>query len=64
MSLKDRDKEMVRMRRLELPRREAPDPKSGVSTNFTTSAHNNDKRSLNLPKTKFSTIVKASVIEI
>ncbi len=29
---------MVRMRRLELPRREAPDPKSGVYTNFTTSA--------------------------
>ena len=29
---------MVRMRRLELPRREAPDPKSGVSTNSTTSA--------------------------
>jgi hypothetical protein len=29
---------MVRMRRLELPHREAPDPKSGVSTNFTTSA--------------------------
>ena len=26
------------MRRLELPHREAPDPKSGVSTNFTTSA--------------------------
>ena len=29
---------VVRMRRLELPHREAPDPKSGVSTNFTTSA--------------------------
>ena len=26
------------MRRLELPNREAPDPKSRVSTNFTTSA--------------------------
>ena len=31
---------VVRMRRLELPHREAPDPKSGVSTNFTTSAIN------------------------
>ena len=31
---------VVRMRRLELPHREAPDPKSGVSTNFTTSATN------------------------
>ena len=31
-------KKMVRMRGLEPPRREAPDPKSGVSTNFTTSA--------------------------
>ena len=30
--------EMVRMRGLEPPRREAPDPKSGVYTNFTTSA--------------------------
>ena len=29
---------MVRMKRLELSRREAPDPKSGVSTNSTTSA--------------------------
>ncbi len=29
---------MVRMRGLEPPRREAPDPKSGVYTNFTTSA--------------------------
>jgi hypothetical protein len=29
---------MVRMRGLEPPHREAPDPKSGVSTNFTTSA--------------------------
>ena len=29
---------MVRMRGLEPPRREAPDPKSGVSANFTTSA--------------------------
>ena len=29
---------MVRMRGLEPPRRKAPDPKSGVYTNFTTSA--------------------------
>ncbi len=29
---------MVRMRGLEPTHREAPDPKSGVSTNFTTSA--------------------------
>ena len=29
---------MVRMRGLEPPRRGAPDPKSGVSANFTTSA--------------------------
>ena len=29
---------MVRMRGLEPPCREAPDPKSGVSANFTTSA--------------------------
>ncbi len=29
---------MVRTRGLEPPRREAPDPKSGVYTNFTTSA--------------------------
>ncbi len=28
------------MRGLEPPRREAPDPKSGVYTNFTTSAQN------------------------
>ncbi len=35
--------EMVRMRGLEPPRREAPDPKSGVYTNFTTSAHNIEK---------------------
>ena len=37
---------MVRMRGLEPPRRKAPDPKSGVYTNFTTSAcdcHNNNK---------------------
>ena len=34
---------MVRMKRLELPCLAAPDPKSGVSTNFTTSAHNNNK---------------------
>lgn len=32
---------MVRMRGLEPPRREAPDPKSGVYTNFTTSAYIN-----------------------
>ena len=31
-------KKMVRMRGLEPARREAPDPKSGVYTNFTTSA--------------------------
>ena len=31
-------KKMVRMRGLEPPRRGAPDPKSGVSANFTTSA--------------------------
>ena len=31
-------KKMVRMRGLEPPRRKAPDPKSGVYTNFTTSA--------------------------
>ena len=30
---------VVRMKRLELLHREAPDPKSGVSTNFTTSAY-------------------------
>ena len=30
---------MVRMRGLEPPRRKAPDPKSGVYTNFTTSAY-------------------------
>ena len=29
---------MVRMGRLELPNLAAPEPKSGVSTNFTTSA--------------------------
>ena len=29
---------VVRMRGLEPPRRKAPDPKSGVYTNFTTSA--------------------------
>ena len=34
------------MRRLELPHREAPDPKSGVSTNFTTSALNFSKKDL------------------
>ena len=28
----------VRMKGLEPPRREAPDPKSGVATNYTTSA--------------------------
>ena len=32
---------VVRMRGLEPPRREAPDPKSGVYTNFTTSAQKN-----------------------
>ena len=31
-------KKVVRMKRLELLHREAPDPKSGVYTNFTTSA--------------------------
>ena len=31
-------KKMVRMRGLEPPRLAAPDPKSGVSANFTTSA--------------------------
>ena len=31
-------KKIVRMRGLEPPRRGAPDPKSGVSANFTTSA--------------------------
>ena len=31
-------REKVRMEGLEPARREAPDPKSGVSTNFTTSA--------------------------
>ena len=31
-------KKMVRMRGLEPPRRGAPDPKYGVSANFTTSA--------------------------
>ena len=30
---------MVRMKGLEPSRREAPDPKSGVYTNFTTSAY-------------------------
>ena len=34
---------MVRIKRLELPRLSAPDPKSGVSTNFTISAHNSSK---------------------
>ena len=33
-----RNNKVVRMRGLEPPHREAPDPKSGVSTNFTTSA--------------------------
>ncbi len=33
---------MVRMRGLEPPRLTAPDPKSGVSANFTTSAYKND----------------------
>ncbi len=34
----ERKEVMVRTRGLEPPRREAPDPKSGVSANFTTSA--------------------------
>ncbi len=34
------------MRGLEPPHREAPDPKSGVSTNFTTSARNFSKKDL------------------
>ena len=34
---------MVRIRRLELPYLAVPDPKSGVSTNFTISAHNSSK---------------------
>ena len=34
---------MVRIKRLELPCLSAPDPKSGVSTNFTISAHNSSK---------------------
>ncbi len=37
---------MVRMRGLEPPHREAPDPKSGVSTNFTTSAIDKKKDSV------------------
>ena len=36
--MRERIKKMVRMRGLEPPRRKAPDPKSGVYTNFTTSA--------------------------
>ena len=36
-------KRMVRIKRLELSCLAAPDPKSGVSTNFTISAHNSSK---------------------
>ena len=36
-------KKVVRIKRLELPCLSAPDPKSGVSTNFTISAHNSSK---------------------
>ncbi len=34
----------VRLARLELARREAPDPKSGVATNYTTAAENRLQR--------------------
>ena len=36
--MRDKNSLMVRMKGLEPSRREAPDPKSGVSANFTTSA--------------------------
>lgn len=38
---------MVRTRGLEPPHRKAPDPKSGVSANFTTSANKFAKQKLN-----------------
>ncbi len=43
---------MVRMERLELSRLAAPEPKSGVYTNFTTSAKDGDYtdvRSIDIP---------------
>ena len=46
---------MVRTRGLEPPRRKAPDPKSGVYTNFTTSAQITVKIRNNLIKKRLTT---------
>ena len=52
---------MVRIRRLELPCLAAPDPKSGVSTNFTISAHKvYDLRS---PASTYSRVVRPTRFE-
>ncbi len=53
-------RKMVRIKRLELPRLSAPDPKSGVSTNFTISAH---KIYLRSPASTYSRVVRPTRFE-